>query len=183
MGKLLGRPELCRPWLWTPLVFVVDFISKRLVLDNEEALRARVNILGDLVRFIYVRNPGSAMGLFPVGRPVLIAVSMLASVFIIYLYRTTDPKMQVRMGAMAAILGGALGNLLDRIFYAGHVVDFIDVGIGTHRFYTFNVADIGVTIGGVILFFCILFEGRFGNSSQDQASEHPASESQDMDVS
>ena len=61
---------------------------------------------------------------------------------------------------MAAILGGALGNLVDRIFYGGLVVDFIDVGIGTHRFYTFNVADMGVTVGGALLFLCILLRGR-----------------------
>ena len=160
MGMQLGRPDLCRPWLWTPLVFVADFISKRLVLANEDVLRGRVEVLGDLVRFIYVRNSGSAMGLFPVGRPALIGVSLLASVFIVYLYRTTEPRLKVRLGAMAAILGGALGNLWDRIFYDGRVVDFIDVGLGTHRFYTFNVADIGVTVGGVILFLCILLEGR-----------------------
>ncbi len=165
------------------MVFIVDFISKRLVLANEEDLRARIHIIGDLVRFIYVRNPGSAMGLFPVGRTALIGVSLLASVFIIYLYRTTDPNLRIRLGAMAAILGGALGNLLDRIFYDGRVVDFIDVGIGTHRFYTFNVADIGVTIGGVILFLCILFEGRREDPATETATEIPTPSSQDVDVS
>ena len=166
MGISERLPMSGRPWLWAPLVFVVDFISKRLVLANEDALRAKINVIGDLARFIYVRNPGSAMGLFPVGRMVLVGVSILASVFIIYLYRTTDPRLRVRLGAMGAILGGALGNLVDRIFYNGHVVDFIDLGVGSHRFYTFNVADIGVTIGGVILFLCILFEGRRGDDEE-----------------
>jgi signal peptidase II len=83
-----------------------------------------------------------------------------ASVFLIYLYRTTDPGLKIRRGAMAAILGGAVGNLIDRIFYGGYVVDFIDVGLGDHRFYTFNVADMGVTVGGTLLFLCILFDGR-----------------------
>ncbi len=73
------------PWLWAPLVFVIDYVSKRLVLANEEAFRAKINIIGEFVRFIYVRNPGSAMGLFPVGRMALIGVSILASLFIIYL--------------------------------------------------------------------------------------------------
>lgn len=160
MGDFLRFQVLGRPWLWAPVVLLSDFFSKRLVLAHEMELRARINVIGDLARFIYVRNPGSAMGLFPVGRLALITVSSLAAVFIVYLYRTTDSRHRVRLGAMAAILGGALGNLVDRIFYDGHVVDFIDLGWGTHRFYTFNVADIGVTIGGVILFFCILFEDR-----------------------
>lgn len=166
----MGNPERLplsgRPWLWAPLVFLVDFVTKRLVLANEDVLRTKIKVIGDLARFVYVRNPGSAMGLFPVGRGVLVAVSILASIFIIYLYRTTDPRLRLRLGAMGAILGGALGNLVDRIFYGGHVVDFIDLGLGSHRFYTFNVADIGVTIGGVILFLCILFEGRHRNPGE-----------------
>lgn len=148
------------PWLWAPIVFILDFISKRIVLANEAALRSKVQVIGDLVRFIYVRNPGSAMGLFPVGRWALVGISIIASLFLVYLYRTTESRLKIRLGAMAAILGGALGNLVDRIFYGGHVVDFIDVGIGTHRFYTFNVADMGVTVGGTLLFLCILFDGR-----------------------
>jgi len=169
------------PWLWAPLILVFDFVSKRLVLANETTLRAKVEVIGDLVRFIYVRNPGSAMGLFPVGRVFLVAVSFAASLFLVYLYRTTDPSLRIRRGAMAAILGGAVGNLIDRIFYGGLVVDFIDVGIGTHRFYTFNVADMGVTVGGAILFLCILMEGRMQKdpmveptelTSPDQAPDH-----------
>jgi signal peptidase II len=118
------------PWLWAPLVFILDFVTKRAVLANEEALRSKIPVIGDFLRFIYVRNSGSAMGLFPVGRMVLVGVSLAASIFLIYLYRTTDPALKIRRAAMAAILGGAVGNLVDRVFYGGHVVDFIDVGIG-----------------------------------------------------
>jgi len=148
------------PWLWAPLVFILDFVTKRAVLANEAVLRAKVSVIGEFLRFVYVRNPGSAMGLFPVGRVVLVGISVAASVFLIFLYRTTDSRLVIRRAAMAAILGGAMGNLVDRIFYSGHVVDFIDVGIGTHRFYTFNVADMGVTVGGTLLFLCILLDGR-----------------------
>ncbi len=165
MGRFLQHSSLCglfrrQPWLWAPIVFVVDFATKLLVLGHEEMLRAQVNLVGQYVRLIYVRNPGSAMGLFPVGRAALVAVSILASIFIVYLYRTADSARYLSRGAMAAILGGAVGNLVDRIFYDGHVVDFIDVGFGTHRFYTFNVADVGVSVGGAVLFLCILLEGR-----------------------
>ena len=149
-----------RPWLWAPAILILDFVSKRLVLANEAALRAKIDILGDVLRFIYVRNPGSAMGLFPVGRWALVGVSFFASVFLVYLYRTTRSELVVRRSAMAAILGGAMGNLIDRLFYGGLVVDFVDVGIGTHRFYTFNIADAGVSVGGAVLFLCILFDGR-----------------------
>lgn len=153
------RPIL-RPWLWAPAILVVDFVTKRMVLANEAVLRGKVEVLGEFLRFIYVRNPGSAMGLFPVGRWALVSVSILASIFLVWLYRTTESRLVVRRSAMAAILGGALGNLVDRVFYGGLVVDFIDVGFGASRFYTFNVADAGVSVGGALLFLCILFEGR-----------------------
>lgn len=160
------------PWVWALLLLVLDFISKRLVLANETALRAKIEIFGNFLRFAYVRNPGSAMGLFPVGRTVLVSVSILASLFLIYLYVTTAPGLRVRRAAMAAILGGALGNLVDRLFYDGLVVDFIDVGIGSHRFYTFNVADMGVTVGGTLLFLCLLLES-FGKKNQPEAAAEP----------
>lgn len=153
-----------RPWLLTPLIVVADFLTKRWVLANEEALRGKIRVLGGFLRFIYVRNPGSAMGLFPVGREFLVAVSLLSGAFLVYLYRSTAAELRLRRAAMACILGGAVGNLIDRLFYGGMVVDFIDVGVGAHRFYTFNVADIGVTIGGVILFLCLMLEGRRGHA-------------------
>lgn len=156
----MSRFRHCGPSWWAVLILAADFLSKRWVMANEEALRGRIEILGEFLRFIYVRNPGSAMGLFPVGRITLIAVSSLAVVFLVYLYRTTEPALRVRRAAMAMILGGALGNLYDRIFYQGLVVDFIDVGVGTSRFYTFNVADMGVSVGGALLFLCLLRDGR-----------------------
>ena len=151
--------RLAGPWLWAPAILLVDFVTKRMVLASESALRQKIEVLGDFLRFIYVRNPGSAMGLFPVGRAVLVGVSLLATGVLIHLYRTTDPRLRVRRAAIAMIMGGAVGNLIDRIFYGGLVVDFIDVGLGTHRFYTFNVADMGVSVGGVLLFLCILLRG------------------------
>lgn len=149
-----------RPWMWAPLVLVLDVVSKRLVLANIDALRGRIEVIGDFARFIYVRNPGSAMGLFPVGRWVLVGVSAAAAVFLAWLYVTSRPRRPVRQAAMAAIFGGAIGNLIDRIIYGGLVVDFIDLGIGSHRFYTFNVADIGVSLGGLVLFLSLLREDR-----------------------
>jgi signal peptidase II len=155
----LNRRILLPPWLWTPLVLVIDFVSKRLVLAHVDALLRKVEVIGSWVRFTYVRNPGTAMGLFSAGRTTLIAISLVASLCIAYLYGRTDREQFVRRGALAAILGGALGNLVDRFFYGGRVVDFIDIGVGVHRFYTFNVADMGVSLGGAVLFLSLLSEG------------------------
>jgi len=151
LSLLRGIPA----WSLALIVLVLDFVTKRIVLANVDALIGRIEVLGDVLRMAYVRNPGAAMGLALGGRPFLIAVSIVATVLLIVLYRRTSPTMIVRRAAMAVVAGGALGNLVDRIFYDGLVVDFIDVGIGTHRFWTFNVADMGVTVGGAVLFLSL----------------------------
>lgn len=154
----MNRFDRWQPLLWFNLVFLVDFVTKRLVLANVETLQQKVCILGDLLRFTYVRNPGSAMGLFPLGRVPLIIISLVAIGFLTFLFRHTSAHLKIRRCALAAIMGGALGNLVDRIFYDGLVVDFIDIGLGDHRFYTFNVADMGVTLGGAVLFLSLMRE-------------------------
>ncbi len=155
----MSRLQRTEPWLIAAVLLVLDFVSKRFVLAYADTLRfERVEVLGSLLRFAYVRNPGAAMGLFPVNRWTLVAVSVVASAFLISLLLTTSREHRLRRGAMGLILGGALGNLIDRVFYGGLVVDFVDIGIGAHRFYTFNVADIGVTIGGALLFLSLLGE-------------------------
>lgn len=155
----MSRPTPGLPWLWAPVVLLVDFATKRLVLANADRLLPPVEFLGDLARFTYVRNPGAAMGLALGGRVPLIVISLVAALALAVLYHKTEPERIARRCAVAAILGGALGNLVDRIFYDGLVVDFIDLGLGAHRFYTFNVADMGVTLGGAVLFLSLWRDG------------------------
>jgi len=146
-------------WLAAAFILVTDFVTKRLVLANIDTLRFdRVEVLGDFFRLAYVRNPGAAMGLTPFGRWVLVGISIAAAILLVWFLVATEPRMRWRRLAMGLILGGALGNLIDRVFYDGLVVDFLDFGIGVHRFWTFNVADIGVTCGGTLLLLCLLGE-------------------------
>ncbi len=172
----MNRLVRSEAWLVAGVLLIADFVTKRLVLASADTLRfERFEILGDWLRLAYVRNPGSAMGLFPVGRWVLVAVSLAAAAFLVYLLLASAPSYRLRRLAMGAILGGALGNLVDRIFYQGLVVDFIDVGIGRHRFYTFNVADMGVTVGGALLFVSLFIED--WRSRRHRAGHVPAGES------
>ena len=120
-------------------------------------------IIGDIVRITYIENPGIAFGINIPGFKVFFAVfSIVASLAIlIYLQRNLQ---KLRMGeriALALVLGGAVGNLIDRVFYGvmfheqplfyGRVVDFIDFGIHRNMFPVFNVADSAVTIGVSVL--------------------------------
>lgn len=169
--------HLCgAPWLLAPLVLAADFATKRLVLANADRLLRPVEFLGDVARFAYVRNPGAAMGLPLGGRGFLIGISLLAAVVLALLYRRTEPRQRLRRCALAAILGGALGNLVDRAFYGGLVVDFIDLGIGAHRFYTFNVADMGVTLGGAALFLSLWREERPSAAARARTADPAAND-------
>lgn len=175
----MSPSSIFRPWLWFPLVLVIDFVTKRIVLDNIAALSARIEVLGDVLRFAYVRNPGAAMGMALGGRPFLVGISIAVTIALFVFYIRTDPALRVRRGAIAAITGGAMGNLVDRVFYDGLVVDFIDIGIAQHRFWTFNVADMGVTLGASVLFVCLWRDSRDENAEADNELTSPVDGGQD----
>jgi signal peptidase II len=110
-------------------------------------------VLGDWLRVTLAYNPGAALNLSLGGasRVVFGTIAATAVVALLLLYRRTPPTARLRAAALALVAGGALGNLLDRLRSPLGVIDFIDVGIGDARFWTFNVADIGVTLGALLL--------------------------------
>lgn len=166
-------------WLWAAGIWLVDFLTKRIVLQHADSLRFdRVEVLGDFFRLAYVRNPGAAMGLTPFGRWSLVAISAGAAVLLIWFLTATPARHRWRRLAMGLILGGALGNLVDRLFYDGLVVDFLDFGLGPHRFWTFNVADIGVTCGGILLLICLLADELRERRRRTEAPPVPPGERQ-----
>ena len=137
------------------------------------------SIIGDFVRLTYIENPGMAFGIDFGGKMFLTLFSIAASIGIfLYLLRIRDGSFIVRL-SLAMILGGALGNLIDRVFYGvlygqaplfyGKVVDFIDVdffnidvlGYSITRWPVFNIADASVSLGVVLLLF---FHRRFAST-------------------
>jgi len=111
-----------------------------------------VSFLGDYCRFTLIRNRGAAFGvtLGPFSDTILVVISALAILFIILYYFRTPPASIWQHFSFGMITGGAAGNLIDRIAQ-GEVVDFIDMGIGQVRWPIFNVADIAVTVGAILL--------------------------------
>lgn len=179
----------------TGLVVLSDQIAKLLVKGFEipfldvyvagMTLGASVPLLGDFLRLTFIENPGMAFGIDLGGKLFLTIFSIIASIGIfIYLYRIRQEAFVVRL-ALALILGGAVGNLIDRVFYGvifgeaplfyGKVVDFIDVdffnleflGIHASRFPVFNVADASVTCGVVLL---LLFHRKFTEPDRNPAA-------------
>jgi signal peptidase II len=142
-------------WFWPVLATLVlaDCSTKELVesaLRNDPGPHA---LVGEWLRLTLAYNTGAAMSLSfgPASRVVFSGLALLALVILITLYRRTAPDGALRAVSLALVAGGALGNLLDRLQSPLGVVDFIDIGVGNARFWTFNLADVGVTVGAVLL--------------------------------
>jgi signal peptidase II len=129
-----------------------DYLSKR-AAESRLAAHIPTDVIGPWVRFTLTYNTGAAMNISvgDASRVVFTVLALLMIAVILGMYRRTPPHETAQPVALALIAGGALGNLLDRVRSVRGVVDFIDVGIGDSRFWTFNVADAGVTCGAVLL--------------------------------
>ena len=163
------------------LIIVCDQVTKLLVKGIElpwlglsvKGMQYGVSrpVLGDFFRLTYIENPGMAFGIDIGGKLFFSLFSVVASIAILlYLYRARNESLGFRI-SLAMILGGAVGNLIDRVFYAaffdngplfyGRVVDFLDVdffnidlwGYHLSRWPVFNIADASVTVGVVLLLF------------------------------
>jgi signal peptidase II len=134
------------------LVLVFDQLSKLWILNTLEFAQG-FSVVGDWFNIIYSRNTGVAFGLFQNMSPLFTIVSLLISAGAIYVYTIYLPNhtwsVQISLGL---ILGGAFGNIIDRI-RLGYVVDFIQVG----WWPVFNVADSAITVGATVLAFFLLF--------------------------
>jgi signal peptidase II len=164
------------PLLLTLGIIVADQITKQLVVVNLDHVHTSghvVGVFGDVVRLIHARNPAIAfsMGksLSPVMQQILFtAIPVLVlGLLLLYYFRSSDLSV-VQRWAVAGIVGGGAGNLIDRVFRSGGVVDFIDVKFfglfGLERWPTFNLADASVVVCGMLLVVTIfLGEGNKQN--------------------
>jgi signal peptidase II len=128
--------------------------------------------IGDLVRWTHIRNAGAAFGLFQGNRFFFIAVSVVSILVILYLVINRKYRSSLVHVGFGMVFGGALGNLSDRI-WLGVVIDFIDVGVGGLRWPVFNVADMGVTLGVVVLGLGLIREESGRHSREAVTEEGP----------
>jgi len=151
-------------------VLVVDQWTKGLITRAFEVHQSR-SVIGGLFDLTYVRNSGAAFGLFAsvdssIKAIVLNSVAVL--VFLVvsaYALRSSHRSVRLQLG-FALILGGAVGNLLDRVRF-GYVVDFLDFSVSGHHWPAFNVADSAICIGVALLFLDML-------RNEEEAARPPA---------
>lgn len=162
--------------LWLPFfavagaVVVVDQLTKawiRSILAPGEATA----VLGDWLRLVHSQNNGGIFGLLR-GQALPFAIVSLGVIAIIVAYHGRSGRGLFLTLALGFLLGGAIGNLLDRLRY-GSVLDFVDAGIGGLRWYTFNVADASISLAIVLLLAMSIRPSRAGGAADSKAAPQP----------
>jgi signal peptidase II len=149
---------------WTAIILVLalDYVTKVAAVAQLWPPHVPHQIIGNVVRFTLAFNPGAAfsMSLGENSRYIFGGFAVIAIVILWRLFRVTTAGDVMRVLALGLATGGAAGNLLDRFREPRGVVDFIDIGVGDVRFWTFNVADSAVTVGALMLAFVLWREDR-----------------------
>jgi signal peptidase II len=145
------------------VVVLLDQVTKELV-RRMVPLHESVTVIPGLLDFTHVRNTGAAFGIFSAAefsyKATVVLIVALAALLLLAYYAARLPlhERTARLG-LALVLGGAVGNLIDRAAF-GYVTDFVDVYWRGFHFWAFNVADSAITIGAVILILDLLGLGR-----------------------
>lgn len=137
-------------YLITLILLFVDQFSKY-IIRQKMSLAESIPIIKSVFHITYVENRGIAFGLFPQGSSLFIVISLIIILGIIFFERKKVIKSLKERFCLGLILGGALGNLIDRLRF-GFVIDFLDFRIWP----VFNLADSGVCIGGILMVFFLL---------------------------
>ncbi len=142
------------------LATVLDQVTKILVLSNID-LHGSVPVISGFFNIVHTRNRGMAFGLLNNPDPgpafyFLTGASVLAVLFILFWFFMLKEYEKRLTPGLALILGGALGNIIDRL-RIGEVIDFLDVQIGSYHWPAFNIADSCITVGTTWVVICLLF--------------------------
>jgi signal peptidase II len=136
------------------VIVVLDQLSKNWIVANLDPGEGMV-VLGEWLRLVHGQNSGILFGMLPQSAPIFAIVSLGVTALIV-VYHAKAGHGIVTTIALGLLLGGAIGNLVDRLHY-GYVVDFVDMGIGTWRFYTYNLADACITTSIILLIVMAVF--------------------------
>ena len=148
-----GRP-IWRIFLGLAAVIIVADQLTKAWIRATIAPGASISIVGDYLRLVHSQNNGALFGLFRESA-ILFGIASIIVIGLIVAYHGRSGRSPYMSVALGLLLGGAIGNLIDRL-RLGHVVDFVDAGIGDVRWYTFNVADAAISFAIILLILAAL---------------------------
>ena len=155
-----GRSKIGLFLIITASIVALDQVSKSWVRANSP----QIEILPGFLDFIHVENYGSAFGLFANQSFLLITITIVTILIILLFLRYLAPASILSVVSVGLILGGAVGNLIDRIRF-GYVTDFIDIHLqDIFHWFTFNIADAAITIGIITLIYSLYRSGLFSKA-------------------
>jgi signal peptidase II len=171
-GRDQLRARMVRTGLWALGILLPDVLTKWLVERHLELWSATPVIPG-FFNLSHVRNKGAAFGfLNDTGIdwqvPLFIVINVLAIGFIYHLMRTARRGTVAMLGGLGMILGGAVGNLIDRV-WRGFVVDFLDFHVGPYHWPSFNIADIGICVGAGLVAIAFHLQDRAESRERDES--------------
>ena len=142
----------------TALIITADQISKSLI-KSTMTLYDVIPVIPGFFQLNYITNKGMAFGInLPVGISFFSGISLIITCFLVWILWCERKNNLLMRISLASILGGAIGNLIDRILF-GEVIDFFDFMVGDFHWYIFNIADSAVTVGIILmLFYSFLFK-------------------------
>jgi signal peptidase II len=150
------------------IIIILDQFTKSMA-RGKLAIVGTIEVIRGFFELIYSENTGAAFGTFQGRNSVFIIVNILAIVFIFIYYKKFKDNIWMKI-SLGFILGGAIGNLIDRIFF-GFVTDFIRIRLWViHSFWwpNFNIADSGVTVGAIILIIVLFMDSYKAEKSANQ---------------
>lgn len=145
-------------YLITIIIIILDQVTKNFAINYLKG-NAPIVIIDGIFEFVYVENRGAAFGILQDKRILFIIITVLVISFLVwYAYKNTNQLTFFSKITLSMLIGGAVGNLIDRIRF-GFVVDFIKVDlIRSYNFPVFNIADIFIVISTILLAYIILFD-------------------------
>lgn len=149
--------------LITLLVLILDIVSK-IVVVNYLKLGESINVINKFLYLTYVRNTGAAWSILANNTYLISFISLVIIAGIIWYIVNNRSDVKIEKTAYALVLGGAIGNFVNRIIY-GYVIDFIDIKIFNYNYPIFNLADIFI-VAGVILLVIYNWRNENGNKSK-----------------
>ncbi|MFC4778442.1 signal peptidase II [Paenibacillus sp. GCM10023252] len=147
------------------LVFIVDYVTKKMIVKNLE-LGEQISVIGDFFLITSHRNRGAAFGILQNQRLFFILITIVVVAGIIwYIHTNRRSGNRTLLVGLGLVLGGALGNFLDRAQH-GEVVDFLQFNFGSYTFPIFNVADSGIVCGVILILLDTLLSARAEQAEQ-----------------
>lgn len=141
-------------------IIVLDQLTKLLILQYLP-LHSSLEIIPGFFNLVHVRNPGGAFSIFAGANSALrqglfMGLTVFIVIVLLFAYRKLRPEDRWTRTSYALIVGGALGNLVDRLRFGGEVIDFLDCYVGAYHWPAFNVADSAITVGALMLVVSLL---------------------------